>query len=100
MKGGDARRAWALAVLLVSGAGMASCSLAPSDKFVEAMSKDTATVCGRIHAIYGIGNGDAWLYRSNITNGTVTCDDKGMTISSTPPPIPVGVQLVPLPKGP
>ena len=89
-------RCAAIATVLMLLVIVGGCSMSPSKEWVEAMSKDSATICGRIHVIYGIGNGDGWIYRTNITNGSVTCDEKGMAVTSTPPLLPVGVQVIPV----
>lgn len=76
------RRLILLAALLV----LAGCSFAPSDKVMEQLSKDTATWCVRTNVVYGIGNGVVTYYRTNITSGTVECNDGKMSVTSGTPP--------------
>lgn len=74
------------------------CSLAPSDAVIEALSKDQATSCTKIHVVYGIGNGQITVYRANPTNpGTINvkCDDSGMTISNSSQGAPIIVSPPP-----
>ena len=67
------------------------CSATNLASVLEAAGKDPATVCG--NAMYA---GAALNFaRTNITNGEVDCNNGHLTVHSTPPPLPVGIQLVP-----
>lgn len=72
--------------LLLAAWTLVGCSLSPSADFIKALGEDHANTCFKIHAIYGIGNGDALMARTNCTNCTVTCNQDGMSVRSDVPP--------------
>ena len=71
---------------------LAGCSQTNLASILEAAAKDPATICGS--AVYA--GASVNFSRSNITNGDVDCNNGHMTIHSTPPAQPIGVQLVPV----
>jgi hypothetical protein len=70
------------ALILVAALLCSGCSLSPSADVIQALAKDPATGCFKVHAIYGVGNGDVLYARTNCTNCAVTCTSEGMTVKT------------------
>lgn len=81
--------AWGL--VLASVLVLAGCSFAPSDKFIEAMGKDSATVSVRINTIYGT----AMYCRTAIQNGDVSCNADGISVRSQGTSVGVPLTIIP-----
>lgn len=74
-----AGRALVLVVALAPAGCVPSTFLKDS---LEALSKDTATLCAEI----AYGPGVLKIKRTNIANGEVRCDNDGLTVRSGTPP--------------
>lgn len=79
-----------LALVLLTG-----CSRTNIAEYVKALAGDPATVCITNDLSSPWGNDKIIGVRTNITNGNVQCTKEGLTVTSSPPSMPVGVQLVP-----
>jgi hypothetical protein len=77
---------------------LSACSKTNITEYIEALGKDPATVCGKLTLSTPWGTQTTSVARTNIQNGNVSCPaDGGLTVTTTPPMQPVGVQLVPIP---
>ncbi len=67
--------------LLLGCAFVSGCATSNMTELVKAMAGDPATVCARINgpAPY---LGELTVFRTNLTNGKVSCNQEGMTVSS------------------
>jgi hypothetical protein len=74
-----------LALPFVALLTLSGCTGTNVAELAKALGKDSGTLCIRTHVIYGIGNGEHTLYRTNITNGVVVCDEKGLQVKSVTP---------------
>lgn len=64
---------WLGLALLLTG-----CSQTNLAEVIAAMAKDPATACVTVMTPQGTGK----IYRTNIRNGIVKCDETGMAVSS------------------
>jgi hypothetical protein len=58
---------------------LAGCSLAPSDQVLAQLMSSERSWCAVINTIYGTGR----FSGTGIKNGRVTCNQEGMTVTSS-----------------
>jgi len=64
------------AIFLVVVLALTGCSLAPSDKVLEALGKSERSWCISISSIYGVVR----MGGSGIQGGTMTCTQEGLAV--------------------
>lgn len=93
------RAAWITADLLpwVLLTAMLGCSRTNISEYVKALAQDQATFCLTNDLSSPWGNDKVLAVRTNLQSGNVQCTKDGLTVTSTPAVVPVGVQFVPTP---
>lgn len=84
------KRLVCLCVLLL---GLPACigSFLPSPEQLDALGRDTASVCFSVQTPYGTGK----FARTNITSGNVVCDSDGLKVQSDAQKIGVPILVTP-----
>jgi len=85
--------------LLISTWLLAGCGgpigMMPDAAQIDALAKDTATVCVFGQVVYGPGAGSLTVARTNINGGNLKCGKDGLELTSAPPGIGLPITITP-----
>ena len=77
--------------VLALGLLVGGCSLAPSDKVLEALGKGERSLCVSVTSVYGTIR----MGGTGVQGGTMTCLQEGLTVSDMASKIGVPILVVP-----